>query len=274
MARSLRIEYPGAHYHITARGNARQKTFLTEADYKQFIIIFKEVIKRYNWICYTYCLMPNHYHLVIETPAANLSAGMRQLNGVYTQKFNYRHKRVGHLFQGRFKAMVVEKANYLGEVIRYVVLNPVRAKLVKKPEQWKWSGHQEVLFQTVNHCINRQKLISVFGTVGEYREFINQKTEISSPWDKLKGDIVLGSSEFIDKIKPYLSKNRNTVEISKKMRFVDRPKLKEIFDYGDNNQRNKIIISAYLKYGYTQKEISDHLRVHYSLISKIVKGKS
>ena len=276
MSRSLRIEYPGALYHITSRGNARQKTYLSKTDYNQFIFVLKDVIKRYNWVCYTYCLMPNHYHLVIETPEANLSAGMRQLNGVYTQKFNYIHKRVGHLFQGRYKAMVVEKESYLGELIRYVVLNPVRAKLVKNPEHWRWSGHREVLSKESDICINRQKLISVFETAKNYKEFISQKTVDESPWDKLKGDIILGSYEFIEKIKHHFSKNGKDKEISKKARFVGRPKLKEIIINNDDNKdkRNKQIITAYLKYGYTQKEISDYLQVHYSLISKTVKGKS
>jgi REP-associated tyrosine transposase len=128
MARPLRLEFPGAIYHLTGRGNARQKIFFADPDRELFLDTFGGVVSRYGWICHAYCLMANHYHLLVETPKANLSLGMRQLNGVYTQAFNRRHKRVGHLFQGRFKAILVEKESYLLELCRYIVLNPVRVK--------------------------------------------------------------------------------------------------------------------------------------------------
>ena len=109
MARPLRLEFPGAIYHLTGRGNARQKVFFTDADRELFLSTLTGVVTRYHWICRAYCLMANHYHLLVETPKANLSIGMRQINGIYTQSFNRRHKRVGHLFQGRFKAILVER---------------------------------------------------------------------------------------------------------------------------------------------------------------------
>src|SRR5574342_859448 len=109
MARPLRLEFAGAVYHLTSRGNARQKVFFTDHDRRLFLDTLAQVVSRYGWICHAYCLMANHYHLLVETPKANLSIGMRQLNGIYTQSFNRRHKRVGHLFQGRFKAILVEK---------------------------------------------------------------------------------------------------------------------------------------------------------------------
>jgi REP element-mobilizing transposase RayT len=109
MARPLRIEYPGAVYHVTARGNARRKIYMDDTDRQQFLAILGSTIGKYNWLCHAYCLMDNHYHLLIETPDPNLSLGMRQLNGVYTQFFNRQHKRPGHVFQGRFKAILVDK---------------------------------------------------------------------------------------------------------------------------------------------------------------------
>ena len=133
MARPLRIEFEGALYHVTSRGNARQHIFLHDSDRKKFFDVLADVVERFQWICHAYCLMDNHYHLVIETPEANLSRGMRQLNGVYTQVFHRRHGRVGHLFQGRYKAILVEKESYLLELAKYVVLNPVRAGLVSYP---------------------------------------------------------------------------------------------------------------------------------------------
>lgn len=121
MARPLRIEYPGALYHVTSRGNAREDIFFDEKDRQRFLATLAHVVRDYHWICYAYCQMTNHYHLLIETPEANLSRGMRQLNGVYTQALNRRHGRVGHIFQGRFKALLVEKDGYLLELCRYIV---------------------------------------------------------------------------------------------------------------------------------------------------------
>jgi REP element-mobilizing transposase RayT len=116
MARPLRIEYEGAVYHVTSRGNERKPVFKDDGDREVFLDILHKVNKRYNFLCYAYCLMDNHYHLIIETPDGNLSKGMRQLNGVYTQAFNKRHHRVGHIFQGRYKAVLIQKESHLLEV--------------------------------------------------------------------------------------------------------------------------------------------------------------
>src|SRR3989339_593111 len=145
MARPLRIEYPGALYHIMTRGNAKESIYRTEKDRIIFLEILKTTINRYSWKCYAYCLMENHYHLLIETPSGNLSKGMQYLNGVYTQKYNFNNNRVGHVFQGRYKAVLVEKGSYFLEVVRYIFLNPIKTKLVKKPVEWKWSSYRSVL---------------------------------------------------------------------------------------------------------------------------------
>ena len=135
MIRPLRIEYPGAIYHITSRGNARERIFLEDADRLIFLEILGSVVKKYNWLCHAYCLMDNYYHALIETPDPNLSLGMRQLNGVYTQSFNRRQSRVGHVFQGRYKSILVQKDEHLLELCRYIVLNPVRAGMVNQPKE-------------------------------------------------------------------------------------------------------------------------------------------
>src|SRR5919109_5544610 len=142
MSRPLRLEFPGAVYHLTSRGNARRKIFFSDTDRTNFLDTLSQVISRFSWICHAYCLMANHYHLLIETPKPNLSLGMRQLNGLYTQSFNRRHKRVGHLFQGRFKAIVVQKESYLLDLCRYIVLNPVRIKGDVRMDAWKWSSYR------------------------------------------------------------------------------------------------------------------------------------
>jgi len=142
MARPLRIKYDGAMYHVTSRGNERKAIFRYDADRELFLATFFQVSERFDWLCHAYCLMDNHYHLVIETPDGNLSKGMRQINGVYTQAFNRRHHRVGHLFQGWFKGILVQKESHFLEVCRYVVLNPVKAKVVEHPRKWAWTSYR------------------------------------------------------------------------------------------------------------------------------------
>lgn len=140
MARPPRIEVPGAGYHVTSRGNARQDIVADDRDRSQWLTFLAHVVDRYGWLCHAYCLMDDHFHLLVETPQPNLSLGMRQLNGRYTQAYNRRHERVGHLLQGRFKSILVEKDAHLLELCRSVVLNPVRTKVVPHPRQWAWSS--------------------------------------------------------------------------------------------------------------------------------------
>lgn len=142
MARPLRLQYPGAVYHLTARGNARQGIFRDDTDRGTFLATLSHVIARYRWRCHACCLMDKHYHLLVETPRPNLSLGMRQLNGVYTQACNKRHRRVGHPFQGRYTAILVEKEPHLLELCRYVVLNPTRAKACRVAGDWRWSSYR------------------------------------------------------------------------------------------------------------------------------------
>ncbi len=142
MARQLRLEFPGALYHLTARGNAREAIYRDEVDRKLFVALLGQEIEQQGWQCYAYCLMDNHYHLLIETPELNLSRGMRRLNQVYTQAYNRRHGRVGHVLQGRFKSIVVDKDPYLLELSRYIVLNPVRAGMTTSVRAWRWSSYR------------------------------------------------------------------------------------------------------------------------------------
>ncbi len=143
MARPLRIEYAGAFYHITARGNARQDIYLTDADRSAFLALLAQTCGRYDWRCHAYCLMSNHYHLLLETNQPTLSTGMKFLNGLYTQHFNRQHHRTGHLYQGRFKGILVERDAYLLELARYIVLNPVQASMVRSAKDWPWSSYRE-----------------------------------------------------------------------------------------------------------------------------------
>ena len=140
MSRPLRLQLPGGVYHVTARGNDRRPIFEDDDDCARFLIGLASTVVRHRVLCHAYCLMGNHYHLLVQTPEANLSIAMRHLNGVYTQRFNRRHERCGHVLQGRFGAQIVDGDTYLREVSRYIVLNPVRAGLVGHPAEWRWSS--------------------------------------------------------------------------------------------------------------------------------------
>ena len=164
MARPLRLELAGLLYHVTSRGDRREAIYLDDEDRIGFLSLLGEVCHRFNWTIPAYCLMTNHYHLLVETPEGNLSRGMRQLNGVYTQRFNRRHGRVGHVFQGRYKAILVQRDNYLLELARYVVLNPVRADMVQDAADWPWSSYRSVVGQAnAPDWLDRDRLLAQFG---------------------------------------------------------------------------------------------------------------
>lgn len=142
MARPLRIEFAGAVYHITSRGDRGERIFLDNSDRDELLDVVAQALSRFDAQMLAYCLMGNHYHFVLHTRQANLSRLMRHINGVYTQRFNQAHRKHGHLFEGRFKAILVDRDSYLLEVCRYVELNPVRAALVSKPQAWLWSSYR------------------------------------------------------------------------------------------------------------------------------------
>ncbi len=268
MARPLRLEFAGAIYHATSRGNARQKVFFTYADRELFLNMLSGVITRYHWICHAYCLMANHYHLLIETPKTNLSIGMRQLNGIYTQSFNRRHNRVGHLFQGRFKAILVERKTHLLELCRYIVLNPARVKGGARASTWKWSSYRPTAgLASVPEFLSTDWILQQFGKGRlraqlQYREFVRDGMA-SRPWDDLKGQIYLGSETFIEK---HASRKKNIEKIPRARLRAAKPSLEQIF----GSRGEKAIAVAY-EQGYRLSEIAEHLGVHYSTVSRRLK---
>jgi len=276
MARPLRIEFPGAIYHVTSRGNARQDIFIDDGDRGSFLDLLSIVLERFNWLCHAYCLMGN-YHLLIETPNGNLSKGMRELNGVCTQGFNQRYRRVGHLFQGRYKAILVEKDNHLLSLCRYVVLNPVRVGLIERPEQWRWSSYRatiglvkRVSFLTIDWILSQfdgRKRVAM----EKYKRFVMEGIDKESPWETLKGQIFYGTGEFIKQLSGLLDKTENIKEVPRLQRYVARPPLSELFKGKGKKAKDKTIYNAYVRYGYTMKEISDHLGIHYATISRAIK---
>jgi hypothetical protein len=222
--------------------------------------------------------MGNHYHFVIEITDRNLSTGMRQLNGVYTQRFNKIHDKVGHLFQGRFKGILVEKENYLLELCRYIVLNPVRAGIVKYPWQWKWSSYLATAgVVKVPKFLTLGWLLSQFDNDRKkaqesYKKFVMLGIEKEAPWRDLRGRMILGKEEFVEKIKDLLKEKEEIKEIPIIERFAARPALTSVFgETGDRYERDSNIYVAHIKYGYSLKAIGDFLGIHYSTASKALK---
>jgi len=228
MARPLRLEFPGAVYHITARGNAQQAIFDDDDDRQRFLHLLGREVLQQNWFCYAYCLMDNHYHLLLETPEANLSWGMRRLNGNYGQSYNLRHRQVGHLLQGRYKAILVERESHLMELCRYVVLNPVRASMATRMEKWPWSSYQATVGKVKSpDWLAVDSLLANFsqrkGTArNAYAKFVEEGIGKPSPWEKLRGQIYLGSEKFMEMMQERVD-NEDLTNVSRAQRQPSRP---------------------------------------------------
>lgn len=278
MARPLRLEFPGAIYHITSRGNARENIYVNNADRKKFLSILGDTVDRYNWICHAYCLMNNHYHLLIETIDPNLSMGMRQLNGVYTQSFNRSHKRVGHLFQGRYKSILVERGPHLLELCRYIILNPVKARMVEQPEQYKWSSYKATIARKKSdNFLTSDWILGQFSNKKaeaqkRYRAFVRDGVTAKSPWRQLQSQIFFGSKEFIARMRNLIEDKKEINEIPREQRYPGRPSLKDLFhDISNKNERNKKMIIAHLHHGYPLNQIAEASGVHYTTVSRAIK---
>jgi putative transposase len=265
VARPLRLEFAGALYHLTSRGNARQAIYLTDDDRHRFLTVLERVVSRYRWLCHAYCLMGNHYHLLAETPLPNLSLGMRQLNGVYAQDFNRRHGRVGHLFQARFKAIIVEKTPHLLELSRYVVLNPVRAGLCSDPAGWRWSSYRASAgLDNPEPFVALDWLLGQFGdrrriAQQRYRAFVSRGVT-RDPWQELRSGLYLGSDAFVASLAP----DEPIEEVPREQWQPIRPALAQILAPRDDAS----LLEAYQRYSYPLKEIALELGVHYATVSR------
>jgi REP element-mobilizing transposase RayT len=274
VARPLRIEFPGALYHVTARGDGREAIYVGDADRGDFLAVLAWVVKRFNWRCHAYCLMDNHYHLLLETPEPNLSKGMRQLNGVYTQRFNRRHRRVGHVLQGRFKAILVEKDSYLVELARYIVLNPVRAKIVRKPHTYPWSSYRATVgLEPAPEFLATDWVLAQFGaTKGRaqrrYAEFVTAGIGLPSVWQGLKQQIYLGSDRFIKRTLARLATPDDLTEVPRVQR---RAPPRPLAAYAKRHRDPQAAMAAAYRSGnYSLAAIARHFGVHYSTVSRAV----
>ncbi|MDW7711601.1 MAG: transposase [Deferrisomatales bacterium] len=206
MARPLRIEYPGAFYHVTSRGNERKEIFRSRRDRVKFLEYLESATVRYGFAVHAYCLMTNHYHLLVETPEGNLAQGMRHVNGAYTTYFNVKRQRSGHLLQGRYKAILVEKDEYAEELSRYIHLNPVRAGAARNPEGYPWSSYAAYVGLVPAPPWLRQELVlSAFGRAQasaqeKYREFVEAGVvrQLENPLERVVASTVLGGAGFVE----------------------------------------------------------------------------
>ncbi len=274
MARPLRLEFAGALYHVTSRGDRREDIFLSDDDRNDWLTVLGIVCARFNWVVHALCQMTNHYHLLVETPDGNLSGGMRQLNGLYTQRVNRRHGLGGHLFQGRYKAILVQKESHLLELSRYIVLNPLRANMVESLEDWHWSSYALITGRVAPPpWLDTDWLLGQFGSQWDqalmhYRQFVLAGRNLPSPMLNTRHQMLLGDSAFIERHKG--AKDAEELrEVSKTHRRSLALSLDEFqMHYPDRNQS---MAQAYLSGAYTMAEIGRHFGVHYMTVSRVVR---
>ncbi len=277
MSRPIRIEFPNTLYHVTSRGDRREDIFEDDEDRRAFLHTLGRVVDQFNWLCFAWCLMDNHYHLLIQTPDGNLSKGMRQLNGVYTQLSNRRHHRVGHLFQGRFKAILVDSDAYLLELARYVVLNPVRAGMVKRPENWAWSSYRASLgLAPADGFLAVDALLGQFArrrttAQARYAKFVAEGMGVPSPWLQLKGQVFLGDAPFVDRMQKRAGKQqRQDVQIPAAHRRPPPAPLARIEK--EAADRDAAIVRAHATGAYSYQEIANHFAIHFTTVGRVVRS--
>jgi len=270
MARPLRIQFAGALYHVTARGNARQDIFCDDLDRVRFLDTLWSTCELLDWDVWAYCLMGNHYHVLLQTLTPTLSRGMRNLNGHYSQWFNFRHQRVGHLLQGRYYSSLVDKETYLLEVARYILLNPVRSGLCEEPGLWPWSSYRATAGRApVPGRLVVERLIREFGEgKNAYDRFVTYiRAGISEP-DPAETErlaFCVGGERFVSSVA------RLSGTVSREVPRSQRT-WKSLDQYeAETRDRNAAIQSAYASGTYTLAEIGRHFGLHYVSVGRIVR---
>lgn len=264
VARPLRLEVENGIYHVTSRGNERKAIYRDNADRERFLEVLGQTVERFAWGCLSYCLMDNHYHLLIRTPQPTLSRGVRDLNGIYAQWFNRRHGRDGHLFQGRFRAILVETDEHLLAAVAYIVRNPLRAGLRTSPRDWRWSSHLAAVGEQPPWFLAVDELVSYFGSdKASARKQYCELTERHELGDSsaIHEGVIAGSDEFVQL---HLAGAKATPEIPAAHVRPPRPQLEEIFV---GVITVEAIATAY-EHGYSMPAIARHLGLHPSTVSR------
>ncbi|MFH1037862.1 MAG: transposase [PVC group bacterium] len=273
MGRALRIEFPGAFYHVTARGNGAQPIFLADADRRRLITILQNAILKFRIRIHGYIFMTNHYHLLLETPLGNLSRSMHFINVAYTNYFNIRHKRIGHVLQGRYKGILIEKEQYLLVVSRYIHLNPVRAGMVSKPQLFPWSSYRDFLTHR-DTWISRDDILNTFSrdrnvAIVLYKNFVEGDNSVNNPFEGIKAGTILGSEEFVEEALAGLDGKKISSEIPSYRQLLKVPTLDDIIEavadyFGIDREtilqrtRNNIPKKVALYLGYTYSDCNLH----------------
>jgi REP-associated tyrosine transposase len=265
MARPLRPQIENGVYHVYNRGHEKRAIFRDDVDRGEFIRTLLKVRGLCRWSVLSYCLLPNHYHLVLRTPNPDLARGMRQLNSSYAQAFNRRHERVGHVFQGRYQSRLIQGDDHLAATIRYVVLNPVAAGFCDRPENWPWSGHREVVGLVRSRIVDVDECLTLLGPAGRdrlsrYRSLFADDSPAALP--EARGGIVVGDAAYAEQV--IAEASDPSIEVPKRQRLAGRPELDAI-QAGD---RADWLIAAYYEHGYSQREIAEHLDRHYATVSR------
>lgn len=286
MSRPLRIEYPGAFYHVTSRGNERRTVFQNNRDREKYLSYLESGHERYGAVIHAYCLMGNHYHLLLETPRGNLSKILQYINGAYTTYFNIKRGRSGHLFQGRFRGILVDKDEYCKELSRYIHLNPVRAGIVKAPLEYPWSSYRYYVGRGKKpKWLTTEFVLGDFGGEGgrgfrKYREYVErvENKELDNPLKKVTASTFLGSKEFIDRIKlEYLEGkeiDRRDLPALKKILIGPSPEsieraVMKIVGRGYPLFRKICIYLSYQLSGLNLREIGEYFGMQRSAISQL-----
>jgi len=230
MSRPLRIQYPDAWYHVMNRGRRGESVFLDKQDYSVFIELLQEIVEMYKVRVAAYCLIPNHYHLLIQTPGGDLARCMRHLNGIYTQRFNRSHHYDGQLFRGRYKSILVDADSYLLELVRYIHRNPLEAGLVKELNKYPWTSHKGYLSNAKKwNWLHKAFILSLFGTDGKealstYKNFVLMETpeDINRIFSQSKFPSMLGSETFMNKVKGRFFHRKRHDEIPESRRLAPK----------------------------------------------------
>ena len=269
MASPRRIEYPGAVYHVLNRGNRGRDIYHDERDRTRFLALLERAVAERGWRCHAYCLMGNHYHLLIETPAADLGAGMQVLGATYTRWHNWRHGDSGHLFQGRYKAILVDKQAYLLELARYLALNPVRAGLVARPDDWPWSSYGAMVGKgRAPPWLARDWLSEQFGprpavARRRFAAFVAEGGAQRTAWQPDARHGILGDNGFRGRLERQLGR-----AVPARNAEPDRPSLQALAEAGQ--PRGAWMSLAKRVHGYRLHEIAAFAGVNPSTVSRII----
>jgi putative transposase len=237
MARPLRLDIPDGTLHVWNRGVNRADIVFDDADRERFVNLLPEVVRRFGWIIHEFMLMTNHFHLVVSTPYPTLSRGMKWLEQKFAQQINRRHDRVGPLFQGRFKSQLVEKGTYLLGLLRYVALNPVRAKMVQRPEEYRWSSYRWLAgFETAPEWFKPGPVLDQFGPdvesqLREFRKFVDAGAGITrAPWRDAVGQILIGSERWVESMRSVIESKPRSTDHPAMQRYASRPRPAKIVE--------------------------------------------